>query len=136
KHETFDWNDWNIPAPPPRSLRESKAGYAVDSGIVHAELACFLRMLSHSPSLPLLDTNSVSLQPVVLSRDAMALKPGAQFDNASKTLVGASIRIDQAFVDAHPDPSPAFLSEILQTEAAELICTSMDGSNRMSARTT
>ncbi len=77
---------WNFPFPPP----VDDTRYTTSSGIIRLFLLGALTVCFDDRHLveALLDTQMVSLIPLVSKKDAMAIKLGFQFDLRTKQIVG------------------------------------------------
>ena len=51
-------------------------------------------------------TNTVQVIPVVLASDGTALKPGLEYDQRQKAVVGLTHKVDASYVKQHPFPDP------------------------------
>ncbi|MES9905413.1 MAG: hypothetical protein ABW168_22395 [Sedimenticola sp.] len=94
KTTLFDVSKFNIPLPDERTCRRKAPGFSTSPGIVRELLASNLKLAQASSVTPLITNEHVTIVPVALQSDGVALKPGLELDQNKKVLVGATIPID------------------------------------------
>jgi hypothetical protein len=98
------------------------------SGVEVALLKAFLKLCSTGDTVvPLVDTEALTMIPVILATDGMALKAGAQEDPVSGEFVGLNQTIDRKFIEDHPNPSPRLIKSMLLVEADQMMIGTLDG---------
>ncbi|VDI59965.1 Hypothetical predicted protein [Mytilus galloprovincialis] len=60
------------------------------------------------------------------NKDGMALKPGLMVDIRQGVLIGGTLKIDNEFIERHPNPSPEMLKSLFVQEAEVTCLTSLD----------
>ena len=122
----FDINSFNIPIPSLDSVsRDRQKSYTPRSGIITEFLKAFLKMaMKHA--IPIIENATIKSIPVVRSIDGSGLKAGCQRDQIINELIGATVKIDLAYIAANPDPDPAKLKDRLVKEAESEVLTTLD----------
>jgi hypothetical protein len=77
---------------------------------------------------PIVDSAVARVYPTVLQHDGTALKPGLQFDQRMKVIVGLKNEVDYNFIQENTEPTSNFIKNNLVTEALVMIQASLDGS--------
>jgi hypothetical protein len=135
----FSFDFATLPLPSRATLLKGKPGYIPVSGVSPQILGSFIDLLNEpARSVPPLVSNAtVSVYAVALCRDGMAIKPGLQFDQTTKCVVGLEdpemIAIE--YVRQNPQPSPSLLRNSLVVEAHEAVLTPLTGEFSMPAAT-
>ena len=121
----------NLGAPSESSCELRKDPSTTKSGTIKflSLLQCKLINCDDSPE-PMINNKSLLVYSCVYSNDGTALKPVVEFDVVSKTNVGLPVTVDMDFMKANTPPDPKMLSDLIITEAAVGIITSLD--NKMS----
>lgn len=122
----FDINSFNIPIPSLDSVsRDVQKSYTPRSGIIKEFLKAFVKMaMKHS--LPIIENAAIKSIPVIRSIDGFGLKAGCQRNQIINELIGATVKIDLAYIAANPDPDPAKLKNLLVKEAGSEVLTTFD----------
>jgi hypothetical protein len=124
-----DLDRFNLPLPPLSKLRATSMPFTSANGVQAHLLRVLNVRIKHDPDLPALSrTPKLVLVPHLLLRDGTALSAGCEPDKASNTIVGANCSIDKQFIEAHPDPSPELINDILFVEAVANIVVTACGS--------
>ena len=119
---------FNLGGPSLHAVRKCDAGYTTKSGVLRPLLNAF-HSFSDNPLSNvsyLVDTANVKVIPVCLAADGTALKPGLEYDEYSKTIVGATHIIDLDYVKDNVDPNIVELKTNIVTEASVTFMTSLD----------
>ena len=119
------WDLVNIPFPSKSTSQRRKGAAITDNGVISHNLKNFQKMCELS-SERLIDNDTVSITPICLSRDAMAVKPSGDWDKHTNQIVGLDFPIDLDYIKAHPDPDPEYLQKHMNTEAGAIVATSLD----------
>lgn len=128
-----------LPLPSKSTILKGKPGYIPVSGVSPQILGSFIDLL-HDPArqvLALVSSPSVVVYAVALCRDGMAIKPGLQFDQTTKCVVGLEEPelIDIEYVRQSPRPSPDLLRRSLVVEAHEAVLTPLSAEFSMPVAT-
>lgn len=88
--------------------RDRQKSYTPRSGIITEFLKAFLKMaMKHA--IPITENTTIKSIPVVRSINDFGLKAGCQRDQIINELIGATVKIDLAYIAGNPDPDPAKL---------------------------
>lgn len=90
------FSDFNLCGPSNNVSSHCKAGYTTDSGIIKPHLQSF-HVLSCHPKADvnyLVQNGCVQVIGVSLTIDGTALKPGLEFDNRQKRVIGLTYKVD------------------------------------------
>ena len=92
-----------------------------------------LAQLGESNVVPIVDSPNLSIIPVSLATDGIAIKPGLQFDTRVKNLVGLLFPVDINYVKVNPSPKPETLKRAFVTEVnCQIVnCGSIRTTNRL-----
>lgn len=115
----------NLPMPSKTTRQRRKTPSVKDNGVITQHLISFIELCQATPCLTPTSTQC-EIIPVVLARDAMAIKPAGDFDPASNTIIGLSTSIDLQYVKNNPYPDPDSIRSMLYTEAGAIIATTLD----------
>lgn len=118
------WEKINIPLPSKRTRQRHKPKLITNSGVMTENLRSFQAMASTSTEF--INTQSLQITPVCISRDAMAIKPTGDLDSLTNTLVGLTEPVDIQYIKDNPYPDPQTLREKIYTEAGAIIATTLD----------
>lgn len=118
------WDKINIPFPSKSTRHRRKPSPVKENGIITDNLVNFMHLASAANHL--IDNPALQLTPVILSRDAMAIKPSGDLDLSSDTLIGFKTPVDINFVKENPYSEPKFIKENLYTEAGAIIAMTAD----------
>ncbi len=123
--KTFNSANWNIPLPS-RNARHKKRGYSTENGLHTNKVTSFLMIADNDPVKPLYENESVKIIPIILSKDAMAIKPGFTYDRRQGKLVGSTINLDFNYVSNNRTPDLEALRASAVQEAEAVSMTSAD----------
>lgn len=73
----------------------------------------------------IVDTKNVSVIPVSLASDGTALKPGLEYDQRQKQVIGLTDKMDEKSAEKHPLPDPEKIKTNLITSTDVTIATSL-----------
>ena len=127
------FSDFNLCGPSHNVSSHCKAGYTTDSGIIKPHLQSF-HVLSCHPKADvnyLVQNGCVQVIGVSLPIDGTALKPGLEFDNRQKRVIGLTYKVDSKYVSENPIPDPEEIKKNLVTSAEVTFMTSVDNSATM-----
>jgi hypothetical protein len=100
----------------------------ISAGVETALLKAFLKICSHGDGVtPWIQSDTVTIFPMILATDGMAVKAGGQEDPATGKIVGLKQDIDLKFMADHPNPSPAFVRDMVFVEADQMWVGTLDG---------
>ncbi|CAG2235332.1 unnamed protein product [Mytilus edulis] len=124
----FDWKSWNLPLPSHFARHKNVSGYTTENGIHCNLLRSFLEICAQEDSVvtSLLNNGYTKVIPVAMQKDGMALKPGLMVDIRQGVLIGGTLKIDNEFIERHPNPSPEMLKSLFVQEAEVTCLTSLD----------
>lgn len=116
----------NIPFPSKSSRHRRRSAAVRENGVITDNLRSFMHLCTAVP--PLIQTDSVKVVPICLSRDAMAIKPSGDLDIASSTLIGFKEPVGLTYVLNNPYPKPEEIKNSLFTEAGAIVAMTLDKS--------
>ena len=131
--EFKSFSDFNLCGPSANALKRCHAGYTTESGVIKPHLQS-LHAFSQHPKAKvnkIIETNTVQVIPVVLASDGTALKPGLEYDQRQKAVVGLTHKVDASYVKQHPVPDPEEIRNKLVTGADVTCAISLDNSATM-----
>ncbi|CAB4027549.1 Hypothetical predicted protein, partial [Paramuricea clavata] len=114
-------------------IKECHAGYTTESGVIKPHLQS-LHAFSQHPKAKvnkIIETDTVQVIPVVLASDGTALKPGLEYDQRQKAVVGLTHKVDASYVKQHPVPDPEEIKNKLITCADVTCAISLDNNATM-----
>src|SRR3954463_8493701 len=97
------------------------------AGVEVSMLKAFLKICAHGDVSPWIDSETVTVFPMIFDTDGMALKAGGQEDPATGRIVGLKQDIDLKFMADNPNPSPALIKSMLLVEAKQMFVGTLDG---------
>ena len=123
----FDWKKWNLPLPGKTTRDKMYGGYTTEDGIQKHLLQSFLQICSQTSDIISLHEDAhVKIIPVILAKDAMALKPGLLYDSRQGKLIGSKLNLDYSYIKSG-EPNKELLKENMVQEAEVSCLTTMDG---------
>jgi hypothetical protein len=131
KFESF--SDFNLCGPSANALKRCHAGHTTESGVLKPYLQ-LLHAFSQHPKAKvnkIIETDTVQVIPVVLASDGTALKPGLEYDQRQKAVVGLTHKVDASYVKQHPVPDPEEIKNKLITCADVTCAISLDNNATM-----
>lgn len=96
-----------IPLPSKRTVRRNKPGYTMASGIIKNLLVSILRIADSQNTCCYVNSSTVKAIAISLTRDGLGFKPGLEFDERKKVLVGSPNKIDMDYIRKNPVPNPS-----------------------------
>ena len=121
--EFKSFSDLNLCGPSTNALQHCQAGYTTESGVIKPHLQS-LHSLSQHPKTnvhKIVETDLVTVIPLALASDGTALKPGLEYDQRQKRVVGLIHEVDTSYVKEHPVPDPQEIKHNLIT-GADITC--------------
>ena len=104
-----------------------QAGYTPKSGVIHPLSIAHLKLCEKNQVF-IINNDTVSVIPAVVSNDGNPLKPAIEYDPRLKCNIGLDVEIDIDFVRKNPTPSPTFLKDHIVMEAVISSVTTLDNS--------
>lgn len=117
------WSNTNIPFPSKSTRQRRKCTNTVDNGVITHNLKNMQAMCKKSK--PIINSENLTVLPVCLSRDAMAIKPSGDFDPHTNKIIEQTFPIDFDCVKDNPNPDPDILRESMYSEAGAVIATAL-----------
>lgn len=102
-----DFSRFGIPLPSKRTVRRKKPGYTMASGIIKNLLVSILRIADSQNTCCYVNSSTVKAIAISLTRDGLGFKPGLEFDERKKVLVGSPNKIDMDYIRKNPVPNPS-----------------------------
>mgnify|MGYP001794532800 FL=1 len=98
------WCIMNIPLPTKRIRQRQKPLSVIKSGMMTSNVLNLQRLADKSPAM--ISNEKLTVTPLCISRDAMAIKPSGDIDPCSNTIIGLTVPIDINYIKANPNPDP------------------------------
>ncbi|RMX55104.1 hypothetical protein pdam_00024792 [Pocillopora damicornis] len=110
-----DFSRFGIPLPSKRTVRRNKPGYTMASGIIKNLLVSILRIADSQNTCCYVNSSTVKAIAISLTRDGLGFKPGLEFDERKKVLVGSPNKIDMDYIRKNPVPNPSQPKQVVTT---------------------
>ena len=107
-------------------MRLNKPGYSTASGIIKNLLVSILRIADSQNACCYVNSSIVKDITISLTRDGLGLKPGLEFDERGKVLVGSTNKIDIDYIMKNPLPNPSELKQSMIKDADISVVTTID----------
>ena len=121
-----DFRRYGIPLPSKRTVRLNKPGYTTASGIIKNLHVSILRIADSQNACCYVNSSIVKAIAISLTRDGLGLKPGLEFDERRKALVGSTNKIDIDYIRKNPVPNPSELKQSMIKDADISVVTTID----------
>ena len=102
-----DFSRFGIPLPSKRTVRRNKPGYTMASGIIKNLLVSILRIADSQNTCYYVNSSTVKAIAISLTRDGLGFKPGLEFNERKKVLIGSPNKIDMDYIRKNPVPNPS-----------------------------
>ena len=121
-----DFSRFGIPLPSKRTVRRNKPGYTMASGIIKNLLVSILRIADSQNTCCYVNSSTVKAIAISLTRDGLGFKPGLEFDERKKVLVGSPNKIDMDYIRKNPVPNPSQPKQGMIKDADISVVTTID----------